>query len=78
MAPPTASENGSESGCRRRHRRPNVAKANYRLQWQHFEAIDVEVNPHEFTTFCDATGAQRTNDSLDNLAVEKGLRKQDR
>jgi hypothetical protein len=48
-------------------------RARLRREWEQSDAIDVEVIPDEFVRHCDETNSNKTIESLNRFAQEKGL-----
>jgi hypothetical protein len=44
-------------------------KSDFISQWKGAEIIEVEVNPDDFTRYCDATNSNRTIETLDRFAT---------
>jgi hypothetical protein len=53
-------------------------RAQQRLEWEHSDAVDVEVNPKEFAKYRDATDSTPTYETLKSFAQEKGSRERKR
>jgi hypothetical protein len=50
-------------------------KSDFISQWKGAEIIEVEVNPDDFTRYCDATNSNRTIETLDRFATEESFGK---
>ena len=56
-------------------RRQSSKKDKYVLEWEpKGVCIDIEINPNEFTGYCDRTRSNRTLEALERLAAEIGTR----